>query len=148
MWNSRFFYTVYSAANLGLVLYGLLALLNPQFLTDTFSTHVFRFPPDASGALIYLAALYRLLGFFNLLVGSLGLFLLWRHWRTPQPWVRLTAISLSLLAYLAPIIFDNTVGSIGIFEVIEHILFVAMVAAGFFQFSWLKPPGSQESHGI
>jgi hypothetical protein len=70
--KARLFYGVYGAASLGLVLYGLLALANPQVLTDSFAAHVYSFPPGASTALIYLAALYRLLGFFNLLVGSLG----------------------------------------------------------------------------
>lgn len=117
-------------ANLGLILYGVLALLNPQVLTDSFSARVYQFPSEASAALAYLAALFRLLGFFNMLVGILGLWLLWRHWRNPQSWLGRTVITVSLLAYLAPVIFDNTVGHIGLFEILEHILFVAMLAVG------------------
>lgn len=59
----RLFYTTFGAANLGLVLYGLLALLNPQVLTDSFSAHVYQFPSEASAALVYLAALFRLRAF-------------------------------------------------------------------------------------
>jgi hypothetical protein len=91
---------------------------------------VYQFPSEASAALAYLAALFRLLGFFNMLVGILGLWLLWRHWRNPQSWLGRTVITVSLLAYLAPVIFDNTVGHIGLFEILEHILFVAMLAVG------------------
>ena len=128
MWKTRLFYGTFGVANLGLVLYGLLALVNPQVLTDSFSVRVYPFPPDASAALAYLAALFRLLGFFNLLVGSLGLWLLWRHRLDPQSWLMRTAIAVSLLAYLAPVIFDNTVGHIGFFEIVEHIFLAAMLA--------------------
>lgn len=130
--RTRIFYGTFGAANLGLVFYGLLALLNPQILTDSFSARVYQFPLEASAALAYLAALFRLLGFFNLLAGSLGLWLLWQHGRNPQAWLERTVITVSLLAYLAPIIFDNTVGHIGFFEILEHLLFVAMLAVGMF----------------
>lgn len=79
---------------------------------------------------VYLAALYRLLGFFNLLAGSLGVWFLWRHRLDPQPWLARTAMAVTLLAYLAPIIFDNTVGHIGFFEILEHLLFAAMLVVG------------------
>ena len=132
IWRTRLFYGAFGAANLGLVLYGLLALFNPQILTDSFSAHVYHFPVEASSALAYLAALFRLLGFFNLLVGSLGLWLIWRHRLNPQPWLARTVMTVSLLAYLAPVIFDNTVGHIGFFEILEHLLFAAMLAVGIF----------------
>lgn len=131
-WRTRSFYGTFGAASLGLILYGGLALLNPQILTDSFSARVYQFPSEASAALAYLAALFRLLGFFNVLVGILGLWLLWRHWRNPQPWLGRTVITVSLLAYLAPIMFDNTVGHIGLFEILEHILFATMFVVGIF----------------
>lgn len=34
------------------------------------------------------------------------------------------------LAYLGPIVFDNTVGSIGFFEMVEHALFASVVTLG------------------
>ena len=101
---------------------------NPQILTDSFLTHVYRFPSDASFAFTYLAALFRLLGFFNVLVGSLGLWLLWHHRLNPQPWLGRTVMLVPLLAYLAPVIFDNTVGHIGFFEIVEHIVLAVMFA--------------------
>jgi hypothetical protein len=107
-------------------------LFNPQVLTDSFSAHVYRFPADSSSALTYLAALFRLLGFSNVLVGSLGLWLLWHHHLNPQPWLERTVMMVSLPAYLAPVIFDNTVGHIGFFEILEHLLFAAMLAVGLF----------------
>ena len=131
-WRNRLFYGTFGAANLSLVLYGLLALLNPQILTDFFSEHVYRFPADASSALTYLAALFCLLGFFNVLVGSLGLWLLWHYRLNPQPWLKRTVMMVSLLTYLCPVIFNNTVGYIGFFEILEHLLFAAILAVGSF----------------
>jgi len=126
MTKDRLFFIVFGAANLGLVLYGLLALFQPGILYETFAQQVYRFPPGAEAAVGYLLALYRLLGFFNLLVGLTGLALLWRFSIQPQPWLVRLVIGLSLLAYIAPLVFDNTAGEIGFFEVIEHILFAAM----------------------
>jgi hypothetical protein len=130
MLKSRIFLLVYGIANLGLVLYGLLALVNPGILLEPFFSYVYQFPGEASVAVTYLAALFRLLGFFNLILGGIGLALLWRFRATQQTWIlRLVMIS-SLLSYIGPVVFDNTVGHIGFFEIIEHILFFAMILSG------------------
>ncbi len=128
--RSRLFFIAYAAGNLSLVMYGFLALIRPSILLDPFSLHVYQFPDGASRAVTYLAALFRLLGFFNLIVGLLGLLLLLRYRISRQTWILRLVMASSLLAYLGPIVFDNTVGSIGFFEMIEHILFVAMVLSG------------------
>jgi hypothetical protein len=99
---------------------------------------VYRFPDSAGNAVEYLLALYRLLGFFNLLLGLAGLALLWQYQHQPQPWVAYLVFTLTILAYLGPIVFDNTVGAIGFFEILEHILFVAMVLVGI---SVFRKPG-------
>ena len=128
--KSRFLFIAYGIANLGLMLYGLLALFQPGILLEPFSLYVYDFPNEASEAVLYLAALFRLLGAFNLFLGCLGLALLWQYRLSQQKWILLTIMASSLLSYIAPIVFDNTVGHIGFFEILEHILFVAMVAAG------------------
>ena len=128
--KTRFFFTSYLVGNLGLVLYGLLALLRPSLLLEAFTLHVYQFPAEASIAVNYLSALFRLLGFFNLILGSLNLLLL-HHYRVSQAsWVMPAVVFATLLGYLGPIIFDNTVGSIGLFEIIEHFLFAILVLSG------------------
>jgi hypothetical protein len=127
----RIFFFIFGIANAGLFLYGILALVNPGVLVHSFSLYVYQFPEEASKAVNYLAALFRLLGFFNFLMGGLGLVLLWQFQLTGQKWILFTLITSSLLSYLAPIAFDNTVGHIGFFEILEHILFIAMLASGF-----------------
>jgi hypothetical protein len=126
----RIFFITYGITNLGLVLYGLLVLFQPGILLEPFSLYVYEFPNKATNAVRYLAALFRLLGAFNLFLGCLGLALLWQYRLSQQKWIVFTVMASSLLSYIAPIIFDNTVEQIGFFEILEHILFVAMVAAG------------------
>jgi hypothetical protein len=128
--RSRFFFVVYVAANLGLVLYGSLALVMPSILLDAFSLRVYHFPTDATRATVYLAALFRLLGFFNIIPGMLGLLILHRLMVARETWMRRVVIVSTALAYLGPIVFDNTVGYIGFFEIVEHILFGSVIILG------------------
>ena len=128
--SRRIFFAVYVAANLGLVFYGVLALVEPGIPLDSFLLNVYQFPPQAANAVVYLEALFRLLGFFNLIPGLLGLFLLRRLRFAWQTWILRTIILSTTFAYLGPIVFDNTVGSIGSFEILEHILFALIVFLG------------------
>jgi len=128
--TSRFFSITYVAGNLGLVVYGAMALLMPSILLEPFTLHVYQFPDEATTATTYLAALFRLLGFLNVILGLVGLLLLQRYRIDRQTWILRLVIVLSLLAYVGPIVFDNTVGTIGFFEIVEHVLFVLMVLSG------------------
>ena len=92
---------------------------------------MYQIPATATAALSYLSALFRLLGFLNLILGITGLILLWRFRVNREQWLKVSVMIISLLSYLGPIIFDNTVGSIGIFEIIEHILFAGMILSAF-----------------
>jgi hypothetical protein len=130
--SSQFFYITYVAGNLGLVVYGVMALMMPSVLVEPFTLHVYQFPEEATAATSYLAALFRLLGFLNVILGLFGLLLLRRYRSERQTWILRLVIAVSLLAYVGPIVFDNTVGSIGFFEIVEHILFVLMVLSGAF----------------
>ena len=126
----KLFFIVFIAVNLSLILYGLLALIIPSVLLVPFSLNVYQFPADAIGAITYLEALFRLLGFFNMILGSVGLMLLYCLRTSWQTRIVRTTVASTAFAYLGPIVFDNTVGSIGIFEVVEHILFVLVVIFG------------------
>jgi len=43
-------------------------------------------------------------------------------------------IALTALSYIGPVVFDNTVGTIGFFEILEHIIFTLIVIVGFVMF--------------
>ena len=72
MAKDRLFSKVFGLANLGLLLYGLIALAAPTILLDSFSRNVDQFPAGAGLAVNYFIALYRLLGHLNLLLGMTG----------------------------------------------------------------------------
>ena len=128
--RERFFFVVYMTANLGLVLYGVLALMIPGILLEPFSSHVYQSSEEATRATAYLEALFRLLGFLNIIPGMLGLLLLRQLRMSWQAWILRSVIVSTTSAYLGPIIFDNTVGSIGPFEIVEHVLFAWVVILG------------------
>jgi hypothetical protein len=129
--KSKAFLFIYTTANLGLIIYGVMAGIVPNVLLNAFSQYVYKFPTDATTAIAYQLALFRLLGYFNLLLGALGLLLLWRWMVQRELWLMMSLIALTTLSYLGPVVLDNTVGHIGIFEVIELVLFVAAVFSGF-----------------
>jgi hypothetical protein len=129
--KSRIFFFTYVAANVGLILYGIIALIQPDVLLKPFLAHVYQFPPEAANATTYLSGLYRLLGYFNILPGVFGLLMLYRYWVTRQEWYLKVVITSTILAYLGPVVFDNTIGTIGFFEILEHVLFVLILISGF-----------------
>lgn len=128
--TSRLFFITYVAGNLGLIVYGVMALLMPSILLEPFTLHVYQFPDEATTATAYLAALFRLLGLLNVILGLFGLVLLQRFRIDRQTWILRLVVGLSLLSYVGPIVFDNTVGTIGFFEIVEHVLFALMVLSG------------------
>jgi hypothetical protein len=129
--KSRIFFITYIAANMSLILYGVIALIQPDVLLKPFLAHVFRFPPEATNATTYLSGLYRLLGYFNILPGVFGLLMLYRYGVARQEWYLKIVLASTILAYLGPVVFDNTIGTIGFFEILEHVLFVLILISGF-----------------
>ena len=133
--KTRAFLVVYGVADAGLVLYGMFALIRPNLLMEPFSASVYQFPAEATVAIGYILGLFRLLGFLNLILGSAGLFFLWRYQITRETWLSYGVAGLSILSYLGPIIFDNTVGQIGFFEIIEHVIFAALIISDILLFT-------------
>jgi hypothetical protein len=128
--KSRFFFSTYTAANLGLIAYGIIALMQPGVLLEPFSENVYQFPAEAADAITYLSGLYRLIGYFNVLPGLFGLITLYRYWVTRGGWYLQMVIGTTCLAYLGPVVFDNIVGTIGFFEILEHVVFGMVLISG------------------
>lgn len=129
--RSRIFVITLAVANLSLILYGVSAIVEPGILLEPFSAHVYQFPAEATGATNYLAALYRLIGYFNIVPGVFGLILLSRYWATRQAWYARLVVASTALTYVGPVVFDNTAGTIGFFEILEHVLFALVLIVGF-----------------
>jgi hypothetical protein len=128
--KSRIFFATYAAADVGLILYGILVLIQPDILLKPFFEHVYQFPAEANNAITYLSGLYRLLGYFNILPGVLGSLILYRYWITRGSWYLQMVFAATSLSYLGPVVFDNTVGTIGFFEILEHVLFGLVLITG------------------
>lgn len=129
--KTRIFFITFIVANLGLILYGALVLIKPDILLEPFLVQVYRFPTGAAQATTYLSALYRLLGYFNIIPGMVGLLFLHRYWVTRQEWYIGVVFASTSLSYIGPVVFDNTVGTIGFFEILEHVLLLLVLVVGF-----------------
>lgn len=127
MMRPRVFFITYFAANVSLILYGALALVQPGILLEISPVGVYQFPLEAHN---YLVGLYRLLGYFNIVPGLFGLLVLYRFRNFPSIWYVNVVVASTLLSFLGPITFDNTVGTIGFFEILEHILFLIILISG------------------
>lgn len=145
--KSHTFIIAYTAANVGLITYGVMALIQPDVLLHSFSAHVYQFPPEATNASAHLSGLYRLLGYFNIIPGVLGLLLLYRFWVTRERWYLKILIATTTFAYLGPVVFDNTLGTIGFFEILEHVLFVMILIAGLLMLSSVRGEELEEVRG-
>lgn len=130
--KTRLFFITYGVANAALIFYGVIALIQPAILLEPFTTHIYQFPEEATNATTYLNGLYRLIGYFNIIPGLFGLFVLHRYWFSRERWYLKVVIASTILTYLGPIVFDNTIGTIGFFEVLEHLLFVIVLITGFY----------------
>ncbi len=127
--KKRVFLTVYSITNTGLMPYGLLLLWMPAVLLTSLSLAITRFP-DSDFWIDRLLPLFRLLGYLNLLLGAVGLFLILCYQVSGQPGLGYAVVAFSILAYLGPIVYDNTAGTLGPFEILELIIFTAMILSG------------------
>jgi multisubunit Na+/H+ antiporter MnhC subunit len=141
----RIFFITYTVANIGLILYGIIALIQPGILLEPFFMHVYQFPSEATNAITYLAGLYRLIGYLNRIPGILGLVILHRYLSTRQTWNLKFVIAATSFSYLGPIVFDNTLGRIGFFEILEQVLFLTMLIVGFMMLKYEDTMVTQSS---
>lgn len=107
-----------------------MVVASPDVLMGPFTERIYRLPARAGAAESYLRALFMLLGYFNLLLGGVGLYLLQRGREEQDVRILRALIALTTLSYLGPVVFDNTVGTIGFFEIVEHVLFVGVLVVG------------------
>jgi len=114
------------------LLYGLMAILMPEVLSDGFRTYTGQ---SLSAFLItnpktaeYVLLLGRLLGAFNaaFALGVISIALM--SFRKGEVWSWYALLITNTVGYLAPITFDWTIGSIGIFEQLEMV-FIALIYA-------------------
>ncbi|MFW9767207.1 MAG: hypothetical protein ACFFF9_14680 [Candidatus Thorarchaeota archaeon] len=124
---ARYHRVVLYVTTLGLAVYGVMAMINPEVLAAGFHTFTDQdwllFQTGNSVVAAYIVLLWRLIGIFNLMAGVVLSFIVWKWLKFGNSWSWITLFTGTILAYLGPIITDLTVQSIEIFEVIEFALF-------------------------
>lgn len=135
---------VFALANLGLMVYGWIALLVPSTLMDSYTANVYAFPAEATAAIQYQNELFRLIGFFNLLLGLAGTIVLWRWTVNQGTWKLRSMCTLTGLAYLGQVLFDQLAGKVSVYEVIEYIILAAIVAVILWLIPELRTPADKE----
>lgn len=112
---------------LGLVAYGMMAILYPEVLASGFNRFTkldwAQFQIDRDVIAAYITLLWRLIGGFNLAVGFTLTLIVWKWMQPGRPWAWTTLLLGTLMAYLSPMTLDLTVKSIEVFEVIEFLMF-------------------------
>jgi hypothetical protein len=121
---------------LGLAVYGIMAIFNPEMLAggfDRFTKQDWQqFQLDGHIVAAYVTLLWRLIGGFNLAAGVTLTFVVWKWLQPGHRWAWTTLLLGTLLAYLSPMSLDLTVRSIEFFEVIEFLLFGLFVTTMLF----------------
>jgi hypothetical protein len=132
----RFAWAAIAIADLGILLYGFLALAMPESLTpgyEAFTGHswpalVASDPRTAE----FLVLLFRLLGALNVAAGLAGLLIAAVPFRSGARWSWFALLALNAVAFGVPITYDQVVGAIGVPEVLERVaLAVVLMALGF-----------------
>ncbi len=124
-------------ADAAIVAYGLLVLVQPEQLTAGYESHTgtawsefVRLDPRSAEFDVFQ---FRLLGAYNVAFGLMAVAVCTTAFRRGEVWAWWALLFGNLVAYVAPMIYDLTVGEIAFFEVLEYVflalVLVALVAA-------------------
>lgn len=120
-------------ADLGVLMYGVLALLSPDQLVDGYEGYTDQ-PWSALGAANadtpdFILLLFRLLGAYNAAFAILAIAIAVTAFRRGERWAWWALLGGNTIAFLAPMTYDQIVGAIGPFEVLEFVALGAIYAA-------------------
>lgn len=120
-------------ADLGVLLYGLMATLVPEVLSEGFQAYT----GQSLSALLsaspktaeYILLLGRLLGAFNTAFALAVISIVLMSFRKGEAWSWYALLIANSAGYFSPIAFDWTIGSVGIFEQLEIVFIVLIYVA-------------------
>ena len=121
------------AADVGVLLYGLMAVSDPSIFGAGFQTYTGQ---DWSALQTasprvgeYVALLVRVIGGLNIGIAVAAIAMILAGLRSGQAWSWYGLLAVNTIGFGTPIAFDLTVGSIGIFERLEQILILLVYVA-------------------
>lgn len=124
---------VVAIADLGVLAYGILALLDPVMMTagfETFTDGIWsRFAVEQPVAADFILIGFRLIGAFNIIAGLLLIAIAAMAFREGERWSWWALLVGNTLAIGSPIVYDRAVGYIGAFEILEYVALLAVYAA-------------------
>lgn len=129
----RFAWAAIAVADLGVLLYGFLALAMPEALAPGYEAFTDRIWPDLVASdprtAEFLVLLFRLLGALNVAAGLAGLLIALIPFRSGARWSWFALLAVNVVAFGAPITYDQLVGAIGVPEVLELVAFAVILVA-------------------
>lgn len=122
-----------AVAGLGILVYGVSASLDPNVLTAGFETYTDAtwdgFAASNGQAADFILMGFRLLGVFNFAMGFTLIAITVMAFRHAERWAWWALLVGNTLAIGGPIVYDQAVGYIGPYEVLEYVgLFLVYVA--------------------
>jgi hypothetical protein len=120
-------------ADAGVLVYGVMAAVAPRALIPGYESYSSRTWPALVAADTQTAAfvllLFRLLGAYNVAFAVLAIAIAATAFRRGEGWAWWALLVGNTLGFGAPMIYDQPVGEIGVFEVLEVVGIAAIYAA-------------------
>jgi len=119
--------------DLGVLLYGLVLAFMPDLLSEGFQT----FTGQSWSLLLsaspktaeYILLIGRLLGALNVAFAVVAISIVLTSFRKGETWSWYALLMGNTIGYVSPIVFDWTVGSIGVFEQLEMVFIILIYIA-------------------
>ena len=129
----RLAWVVILVADVGIVLYGVLAVATPSLLAAGYERYtgaswaslVAQAPQTAA----YLILTYRMVGGLNVALGITLIAIIVGPFRRGDRWAWFALLSGNLLGFGVPMTYDQITGAIGFFEILEFVAIAAVLVA-------------------
>lgn len=129
----RWAWTLILAADVGIVLYGVMAVAMPQALTAGYESYTgstwANLDTGAAADASYVLLLYRLVGGLNIGLGLVLIAVVVGAYRRGERWAWFTILAGNAVGFGAPMAYDQVTGAIGTFEVLEFVAVAAVLVA-------------------
>jgi hypothetical protein len=129
----RYALVIILLAEVGVLVYGVMAAVAPTALVPGYESYSSRTWPALVAADTQTAAfvllLFRLLGAYNVAFAVLAIAIAATAFRRGEGWAWWALLVGNTLGFGAPMIYDQPVGEIGVFEVLEVVGIAAIYAA-------------------